>query len=186
MLKEITHAGGTRDRVELLFATPFGYLFPELTTNPDCLLPEGQDTTRALLKLGKAMAEPTMDVVDSSIPSVFTYLGQFIDHDLTARTDRETAASEIFAPDGNALPIVPRDPAEVVATLKNGRRPQLDLDSVYGDGPGLTNGTTTGAQALYLPADFKLDRQAGTVPSTCRATDARRASRTCATTRTST
>ncbi|WP_329605571.1 peroxidase family protein [Rhizobium alarense] len=49
----------------------------------------------------------------------------------------------------------------VAATLKNGRRPQLDLDSLYGDGPGLiagANGAATAAQALY-EADYKFRLQ---------------------------
>lgn len=161
MLKQISHTGGVTDVDEVLFSTPFGYLFPELAESEACRLAAGQDTTRALLELGDAMATDELgsgsDPHDSPTSSIFTYLGQFIDHDLTARTDRETPASEVFAPDGGALPIVPRPAAEIVRTLKNGRRPQFDLDSVYGDGPGLLYaspgvprpGTATSAQELY-------------------------------------
>ena len=159
MLKNVTHAGPAREVEEILFATPFDYMFPEAARQDHCLLPAGQATTRALLALGSAMSDPGGMVLDSTIPSVFTYLGQFIDHDLTARTDRETATSEIFAPDGNALPVVPRDPDEIVTTLKNGRRLQLDLDSVYGDGPGLSAATTSNAAALY--DNYKLRLQDG-------------------------
>ncbi len=54
-----------------------------------------------------------------AIPAGFTYLGQFIDHDLTL--DR-TALSTI----GNVT----------VEDLISGRSPALDLDCVYGRGPG--------------------------------------------------
>ncbi|MEG6507500.1 heme peroxidase family protein [Methyloligella sp. 2.7D] len=166
MLKKISHAGGVTDTDEVLFATAFGYLFPELARSPRALLQEGQDTVRELLELGEAMAVDTgKPPKDSEIPSVFTYLGQFIDHDLTARTDRETTASEVFAPDGGSLPIKPRSPEEIVTTLKNGRRPQLDLDSAYGDGPSFlyqngepAPGSSTVAQDLY-DSDLKFRLQ---------------------------
>ena len=163
MLKDITHTGGVKDVAEIQFATSFGYMFPELAHSPECRLPEGQDTTRALIDLGKAMATDAIGSPDenaTTISSFFTYFGQFIDHDLTARTDRETDTSQIFAPDGNALPITPRDPDEVVTHLKNGRRPQFDLDSAYGDGPPLASGPGTGTEAagLYTP-DYKFRLQ---------------------------
>ncbi|WP_353808499.1 peroxidase family protein [Agromyces sp. SYSU T00194] len=160
MLQNLSHAGASTAVEEILFSTPFGYMFPELASNPDHCLPTGQDTTRALLALGTAMATDELTTgspSDTDTSSFFTYFGQFIDHDLTARTDRETETSEIFAPDGGALPIVPRAAAEVAATLRNGRRPQFDLDSVYGDGPAMLvdgsgaagPGADTNAHALY-------------------------------------
>ena len=54
-----------------------------------------------------------------AIPAGFTYLGQFVDHDLTF--DRTSVAL------GTDVP-----PAE----LLQGRSPSLDLDSLYGAGPG--------------------------------------------------
>ena len=135
MLRNISHSGGVTNVEEVLFSTPFGYMFPELADNPECRLGTGQDTTRALIDLGTAMATDTVPADDptqreTGISSFFTYFGQFIDHDLTARTDRETEVSEIFSPDGGALPIRPQAPSDVVRRLKNGRRAQLDLDSV--------------------------------------------------------
>jgi hypothetical protein len=56
--------------------------------------------------------------VDGSIPAGFTYLGQFVDHDLTF--DATTVA---FG--DNISP----------AALLQGRSPTLDLDSLYGFGP---------------------------------------------------
>ena len=58
---------------------------------------------------------------DSAIPAGFTYLGQFLDHDLTF--DKSALADDATVP---------------VADLVQGRSPSLDLDSLYGLGPGLT------------------------------------------------
>lgn len=153
MLKNVSHAGGVEKADEILFNTPFGYMFPQLAALPECKLPVRPQTLSALQKLGTAMADPgTPDDPqagqrDSSIPAIFTYLGQFIDHDITARTDRDTGLSRIADEDGNALDITPLEPDVVVSNLKNGRRPQLDLDNVYGDGPSLLPPGTPGADA---------------------------------------
>lgn len=54
---------------------------------------------------------------DSNIPAGFTYLGQFIDHDITSMPDLQQSTSN-------------------VADVRNKRSPMLDLDSIYGGGPG--------------------------------------------------
>jgi hypothetical protein len=87
-------------------------------------------TTQALLgQLGDMMGDPgrepnpashnPADAGVSSIPAGFTYFGQFVDHDITfdvsSTLDVETNAN----------------------TINNMRSPALDLDSVYGRGPGL-------------------------------------------------
>lgn len=162
MLKNVTHSGGVEDVGELLFSTPFGYMLPEAAASEECLLPVSERTTDALLELGDAMgdaATPPDPSLDSPIPAAFTYLGQFIDHDVTARTDREHGISRISQADGRPLPITPLSPETVVATLKNGRRPQLDLDSLYGDGPPLVAESDTEAAALYDPTSGKLELQ---------------------------
>ena len=67
-------------------------------------------------KIGEAMAVPGGG--QSQIPAGFTYLGQFIDHDLTF--DKTTVMLG-----ANVTP----------AQLLQGRSPSLDLDSLYGAGP---------------------------------------------------
>jgi len=66
-------------------------------------------------------AGPATGIVDPrdnpGVPAGFTYLGQFIDHDLTL--------------DLQPTPTAPIDPT----TLTNFRTPRFDLDSVYGGGP---------------------------------------------------
>lgn len=55
---------------------------------------------------------------DGSIPAGFTYLGQFVDHDLTQDKTGATLGTQV-----------------TVEELLQGRSPALDLDSLYGRGP---------------------------------------------------
>jgi hypothetical protein len=90
----------------------FGRLFPGL---PACTFEDDQ-----LFDLGEAMKDAAGVGGDNDqIPAGYTYLGQFIDHDITLDT---TPLSQQMA-----------DP---LAT-QNFRTPALDLDSLYGDGPGI-------------------------------------------------
>ncbi|WP_433303186.1 peroxidase family protein [Actinoplanes sp. CA-030573] len=116
--------------------TDFDYLFKELLGKPDAHLPAGSEdevttTVAALNALGNAMIdqEPPADDRSSPIPPVYTYWGQFVDHDLTAATDNDKVISI------RDTPLPPLDPDQVVGLLKNARNPALNLDSVYGDGP---------------------------------------------------
>ncbi len=95
----------------------FGKMFPALAPF--------RPSDSALEELGLAMREaeppdptpdPTLD--DSEIPAGVTYLGQFIDHDITRDPTR-------------GLPPLGLDPT----ALENARTPTLDLDSLYRNGP---------------------------------------------------
>src|SRR3954470_23036311 len=68
------------------------------------------------LKLAEAMAAGGGG--ESKIPAGFTYLGQFLDHDLTFDKTTVTLGTKITP-----------------AQLLQGRSPSLDLDSLYGAGP---------------------------------------------------
>jgi hypothetical protein len=84
-----------------------------------------------LVALGNAMVEQESGDTSGDNPDVpagFTYLGQFIDHDITFDT---TSLSE-----------QPRDPQAIF----NFRTPQLELDSLYGLGP-------SGTPHLYQRSD---------------------------------
>ncbi|MGP4048686.1 peroxidase family protein [Streptomyces sp. 2A115] len=116
--------------------TSFDYLFSRLADEfPAHHLPEDdhEKVVIALLELGKAMVEAQDEVRDpqlnSPIPPIYTYWGQFVDHDLTAATDNDT---KINITDETLPPI---EPGEVIEKLENLRIPALNLDSVYGDGP---------------------------------------------------
>ncbi|MGE0680528.1 MAG: heme peroxidase family protein [Candidatus Binatia bacterium] len=148
MFTRVSHAEGVKQEEEILFSTPFGYMFPEAAKSRLCLLPQTETTLSGLRALGAAMADTgapndPQNSLDSNIPALFTYLGQFIDHDLTARTDRDGSVSSL----GKGEPITPIDPDHVARVLRNGRRPQFDLDSVFGDGPGFTS--VSQSQILY-------------------------------------
>lgn len=105
----------------------FRYFFEEAPTAD----PDGEAMTAKLDALAVATIQnDPEDRENSSIPPVFTYMGQFIDHDITANTDRETGISII---DDNV--IAPADRAEVREKLGNLRFASLNLDSVYGDNP---------------------------------------------------
>lgn len=84
--------------------------------------PKGPRTDAALrTAIATAMtgagAQP--DSAAPAIPAGFTYLGQFVDHDLTMDRTRVDLGADV-----------------TVAELVQGRSPALDLDSVYGRGPG--------------------------------------------------
>jgi heme peroxidase len=121
--------------------TPFDYLLPNLKTRPESRLPGAPAKVTADLKaLGDAMVDDVPTQLNSTIPAVYTYWGQFIDHDMTANTDRDSKIGDV-----TDNPLTPVDPGVVTTKLRNLRRPTFDIDSVYGNGPGLA------------PNDFKPD-----------------------------
>ncbi|MBC4019265.1 heme peroxidase [Siccirubricoccus deserti] len=92
----------------------FGRMFPRLTTPLDL----NDDTLFALARTMIENAETSGLTGDNEhVPAGYTYLGQFIDHDITFDT---TSISER---------VVDRPAVE------NFRTPKLELDSVYGIGP---------------------------------------------------
>ena len=75
--------------------SPFEYLLPELKNDAAAHLPgDPAKVTNDLTKLGETLVDSApasaTDAVEvnSTIPAVYTYWGQFIDHDMTANTDR--------------------------------------------------------------------------------------------------
>lgn len=140
---------------EVTFTTPFGYLFSQLEADAAAHLPAADPATvvAALKRLGAAMIEanPPPPNGDSIIPAVYTYWGQFIDHDLTANTDRVADASDITRPD-----LKPSAPSDVVANLRNLRQPTLNLDSLYGDGPTFNPARPTRAGSFYDGVKLKV------------------------------
>ncbi|MCQ0969690.1 heme peroxidase family protein [Paracoccus sp. TK19116] len=115
----------------------FGYLFPP-SGDPNNYL--SSDVLGQLDELAELMVPAPGDggptvTPDSTLPAVLTYWGQFLDHELTARTDRDSVVSNITA----AAP--GSSHADIEAMLKNARTPRFDLDSVYG-GRALGSGMT--------------------------------------------
>jgi hypothetical protein len=109
-------------------ADKFGYMSSP-AVRAATKLPFNLATQNLLNKLGDMMGDPGRDPNPnsntpgdpgvSSIPSGYTYFGQFVDHDITL----DVSSSIDVAKDAN--------------TINNMRSPALDLDSVYGRGPGL-------------------------------------------------
>ncbi|HAJ59844.1 MAG TPA: peroxidase [Cyanobacteria bacterium UBA8543] len=98
----------------------FGRMFPKL--------PPFTPSSESLEELGNAMLDPTVESEPSlnnpdgdnvNVPAGYTYLGQFIDHDITFDT---SSLQEIIV-----------DPL----AIRNFRTPMLDLDSIYGSGPAV-------------------------------------------------
>ena len=118
----------------------------------------GRQPSRAIRKkVGELMAAGGGETSD--IPSGFTYLGQFIDHDLTFDKTNVMLGTHV-AP----------------TALLQARSPSLDLDSVYGAGPQdpesakfyeadgmhLKTGTTEAIDGIAAKPGFDLPRGAGT------------------------
>ncbi len=116
-----TVRGLTLSRGSKFFGGQFGRMFRALP--PADHGETDTETETNLLKLGKAMVadhEPPRDGPDpeeSGIPAAYTYLGQFVDHDLTF--DPASSLQQQDDPDG----------------LVDFRTPRFDLDCVYGKGP---------------------------------------------------
>ncbi|WP_061935073.1 heme peroxidase family protein [Aureimonas sp. AU22] len=124
---ETNRARALRAKPAAPLGGPFAYYFAQAPDAPD--LP---DMAAKLDALAEAMVEADgdPDAQNSDIPPIFTYFGQFIDHDITANTDRDGAISII---EGAQLAPLPR--STVTSGLLNLRNGALELDSLYGDGP---------------------------------------------------
>lgn len=105
--------GANRDMARNANPGLFGKMFPNL--------PPLKASDKALEALAIAMKDPAANPAsgdNAAIPAGYTYLGQFVDHDITLDL---TSLSERVS-----------DPLAV----ENFRTPGLDLDSIYGLGPG--------------------------------------------------
>lgn len=131
----------------------FGYLIPPLDA-PENYLPETGETLGELDELGNLMIDQTASETsetDSTLPPVLTYWGQFLDHELTARTDRESLITSV----SDAHP--PQSSSVVEAQLRNARTPRFDLDSVYGGiptGEGLSADVATVISGMRHPTQI--------------------------------
>src|SRR5215510_12964479 len=104
-----------------LFEGKFGRMFRAL--RPATFGSTVEESEQNLLRLGEAMSadfdapKDGKDDEESGIPALYTYLGQFIDHDLTF--DPASSLQKQNDPDA----------------LVDFRTPRFDLDCVYGRGP---------------------------------------------------
>ena len=119
----------------------FGRLFPQLPG----FLPDSDDVRAALLELGKKggiMDAGEKNEDNPDIAAGFTFLGQFIDHDITF--DPTSSLERQSDPEA----------------IHNFRTPLLELDNVYGSGPSASPhlyDATTGNIKLLVDKDFPND-----------------------------
>ncbi|MEV6237049.1 heme peroxidase family protein [Lentzea sp. NPDC051838] len=121
--------------------------------------PKTDDAAREALALAMTSGDQP-DSENPAVPAGFTYLGQFVDHDLTMDRTESQLGQDVN-----------------VDELLQGRSPALDLDSVYGRGPRdkddqvfyaedgvkLKMGTTSDAGPGFPPMEgFDLPRRGGT------------------------
>src|SRR5918994_1947431 len=104
----------------------FDFLFPELQDDDANLLPRSATTVTRLKELGRAMVDPGPATGDGRVPAIYTYFGQFVDHDITFETSSFTTA-KLLAPGLTPLPL-----AQIRDDLRNLRTASLELDSLYG------------------------------------------------------
>lgn len=100
----------------------FGYMFPKLVKKLfNSVLPYTPANRKLLERLGDEIGnkDSLPATGDFQIPAGYTYLGQFIDHDITLDVNSDI----------NVL--------QNATDIPNMRSPALDLDAVYGRGPGL-------------------------------------------------
>lgn len=128
----------------------FGYFFPDVAD----VVGTDAATVNALKALAEAMTEVQGDPEDANgeIAPIFTYFGQFIDHDITANTDRDAPAESPISVMTGAT-VEPLDRSEVVSNIVNLRNGTLQLDSLYGEGPSDTPFTRLVRAALRDPND---------------------------------
>ncbi|MEV0896107.1 LysM peptidoglycan-binding domain-containing protein [Actinoplanes sp. NPDC049802] len=112
---------------------PFDLLFPTLQDDESNLLPRLPDTPAKLKRLGQAMTDEEAREDNGPIPAAYTYLGQFIDHDITLEVQDRTAGlgsgdMAVLLDTGMA----PLSLAQIRKVMRNQRSATLDLDSVYG------------------------------------------------------
>ena len=77
----------------------------------------GTSSATSLKKIAAAMTSG-QSTPASGVPAGYTYLGQFVDHDLTIDRTAVMLGQNVIA-----------------AQMLQGRSPRLDLDSLYGAGP---------------------------------------------------
>lgn len=99
------------------FGRMFRRLSPAPALDPATLSALAEQMREAAAATGRWSALEQEDLDNPTIPAAYTYLGQFLDHDITF--DPVSSLDRQNDPDA----------------LVNFRTPRLDLDSVYGSGP---------------------------------------------------
>lgn len=109
------------------------HLFPELVRDPNSLLPESSEILDNLARLGDSMRDRApVGINNSTIHSGYTYLGQFIDHDIIftqiTRQARDLTDSCMLG-DSQLRPF---ETSFIYREVTNQRTKILELETVYG------------------------------------------------------
>jgi len=109
------------------------HLFPTLVQDPNNLLPESSEIADNLARLGDSMRDRAPDGINNSgIHSGYTYLGQFIDHDIIfthiTREARDLTDSCMLG-DSQLRPF---EPSYIRENVTNQRTAILELEAIYG------------------------------------------------------
>lgn len=131
-MQTTAHHGGTRvvSPEALSRCASFGFLFPDAEG-----VPYSAETPAHLRALQEELYRhgDLEDLNNSALAPVFTYLGQFIDHDITNQGLSSPGAAEIvdiFNRPGDDFAPQPRP--DVAGAIVNQRTGRFDLDSLYG------------------------------------------------------
>jgi hypothetical protein len=114
------HGSGIRGLTQVDLSSSLGGRFGRLfdpVSAPPADFSDGALWSLAQAMKGDGEVKDGADAEESEIPSAFTYLGQFIDHDLTF--DPSTFSQQRSDPNG----------------IEDFRTPRFDLDNLYGRGP---------------------------------------------------
>jgi len=105
----------------------YGFMFRELQ-NPGNRLPTTPRTVKHLKALGLTMVEGREGAVGNAedLPAIYTYFGQFIDHDITLEQGSLPSPQALVKDDVAPLAL------DKIRILKNLRWAGLELDSLYG------------------------------------------------------
>jgi len=108
----------------------FGYMFSNAAgiDEPD----DRGEVARKIDLLGLSTGYGNTPLM-GNLSAVFTYFGQFIDHDCTANTDRDQEVADHL--NIARLPLTRNDRRYVIGELENLRTGRLELDSLYGSDP---------------------------------------------------
>lgn len=137
-----------QDPLDILEWDEFDYLVPDFPgTGAAAFLPDEADTAQRLRLLAKSMVFDPGPDMQSAMPTPYTYLGQFIDHDITLTTAVGSVQPDELLKQAEVRPLT-RD--SIRSLLRNRRTSGFDLDSLYGLQP------PPGEEELAIP--FNGDR----------------------------
>ena len=120
-----TFSSNTDKKLATENKSDYAYMFPVLAADSVATLPRNAEMPRRLFALASVMTEEhqTELVSDSEIPAVYTYFGQFIDHDISFQF-RSPLVDELSL--SSSQPLV-----DASSLLKNERDPLLNFCLLY-------------------------------------------------------